>query len=86
MSDLTRKVVVNGVSIDLFDDEAMRRGEGTSRVFPIRATLDWLAQQTVAPQDPEALRRLREAGVEHVPLYLSEARTNGVEFAEAEPS
>src|SRR5205085_1217879 len=69
-----RQVIVNGVRIDFFDDlDPIDPGS----TLPMRASLDVYALVPEA-SSREALARLREAGVEELPLYASRAVASGV--------
>lgn len=78
----TRDVRVNGVIVAMYDDLAEHR------FSPMRATLGFLERSPFtiprddSPERREAFKRLREAGVEAIPLYESEAVAAGIEWEE----
>lgn len=73
---LTQKVLVNGVTVDFFDDTK------PATMFPMRATLSFIEDSPYAEANPEAIAALRKAGVESLPLYRTQAEKAGVEWEE----
>lgn len=72
-----RRVIVNDVEVDFYDDEAPDPGA----VLPMRAPLE-LYERCPGAVSPGAIQRLREAGVEELPLYATSAREAGIAWRE----